>query len=80
MWSSGLLKDSIVEAPIGYGSMRPGGSMCCLHEAGKGPKWVLGNVEIVGDFRHEILCVTVSATFPAEASGSKSARGQLCNA
>jgi len=35
-----------VGAPIGHGVMRLGGNMCCLHEVGKGPKWVLGNVEI----------------------------------
>ena len=57
----GLLKDSIVAALIGHGFMRLGGNMCCLHEVGKGPKWVLGNVEIVGVFKFEnkiYLCVS----------------------
>jgi hypothetical protein len=52
--ASGLLKVSNVAAPIGHGFMRLGGNMCCLHEVGKGPKWVLGNVEIARDFRYEI--------------------------
>jgi hypothetical protein len=72
----GLLKVSNVAAPIGHGFMRLGGKMCRLHEVGKGPTWVLGNVEIARDFRYEIsVChssTVVSPTFPSqEAPGLK---------